>query len=127
MYSNILKQTKIKEALSFCSGSENFHKFELAENTYTDGIKEMADLCESSWLVTDALITCKCLSKSNAFISVKFKYTPELFSKGIEAKVIYSDGNDLLLHTEELRITDFPLVEITLWYENNTLYLPSER
>lgn len=124
--SDLEKQAKIKEALSFCNGSERFYKFQLCNNIYTDGIAQMAALCEADWLVTDALVSCSYLSRRHSFIEVKFQYTPELNSKEITAKVTYSDGNDVVLCTEFVMVTNFPLQEIKMFYKNNTLYLPSE-
>jgi hypothetical protein len=37
------------------------------------------------------------------------------------------DGNGNTVFTKELDYTDFPLKEIALWFENDTIYLPSER
>ena len=31
-----------------------------------------------------------------------------------------------VFYTQEIEFTDFPLPEITLWFQNNTIFLPSE-
>jgi hypothetical protein len=36
------------------------------------------------------------------------------------------DGNGNIVYTEKVPFTDFPLPEITIWYTNRTLLLPSE-
>jgi hypothetical protein len=36
------------------------------------------------------------------------------------------DGNGHAVFTKEIEYTDFPLDEITLWFVNNTILLPSE-
>jgi hypothetical protein len=36
------------------------------------------------------------------------------------------DGNGNLVFSKEIEFTDFPLPEITLWFADNTIYLPSE-
>ena len=36
------------------------------------------------------------------------------------------DGNYHVVFTKELAFTDFPLDDITLWFTNNVIYLPSE-
>ena len=41
--------------------------------------------------------------------------------------VTCSDGNKRIVFEKSLEFTDFPVAEITLWLENNTVYLPSER
>ena len=37
------------------------------------------------------------------------------------------DGNDNTVFSKAIPFTDFPPEGITLWFENNTIYLPSER
>ena len=36
------------------------------------------------------------------------------------------DGNGNVVFTKEIEFTDFPLDEITLWFANNVIFLPSE-
>lgn len=36
------------------------------------------------------------------------------------------DGNGHIVYTKEIEYTDFPLDEITFYYANNVIYLPSE-
>ena len=36
------------------------------------------------------------------------------------------DGNTNKVFEKALEFTDFPLPEITLWFANNTIFLPSE-
>lgn len=42
------------------------------------------------------------------------------------ASLVCDDGNDHIVYTEHIEYTDFPLNEITLYFANNTIYLPSE-
>ena len=42
------------------------------------------------------------------------------------ATLTCGDGNDNTVYTKEIPFTDFPADEITLWFANNTIYLPSE-
>jgi hypothetical protein len=36
------------------------------------------------------------------------------------------DGNDNIVFTKKIEYTDFPLDEITLYFANNVIHLPSE-
>jgi hypothetical protein len=36
-------------------------------------------------------------------------------------------GNHNLVFSKALEFTDFPVPEITFWFENSTIYLPSQR
>jgi hypothetical protein len=38
----------------------------------------------------------------------------------------HEDGEYNVVYTQQLEFTDFPLDEISLWFTNNTIYLPSE-
>lgn len=36
------------------------------------------------------------------------------------------DGDGRVVYAKDIVATDFPLDEITLWFSNNVIYLPSE-
>jgi len=40
--------------------------------------------------------------------------------------LVCSDGNDNIAYRQHVEFTDFPLDEITLYFANNVIYLPSE-
>lgn len=42
------------------------------------------------------------------------------------ANLVCDDGNDHIFYTKRITFTDFPLDEITLWFSDNTIVLPSE-
>jgi hypothetical protein len=42
------------------------------------------------------------------------------------ATLVCEAGNDNVVYTQPIEFTDFPLDEITLWFANNVIYLPSE-
>lgn len=46
---------------------------------------------------------------------------------GDGAVVTATDGDGKTIARQSIPYTDFPLPEITLYYENNTICLPSER
>ena len=43
------------------------------------------------------------------------------------ATLTCDDGNGRIVFTKEISYPDFPLPEITLWFANNVIYLPSEQ
>ena len=43
------------------------------------------------------------------------------------ATLACEDGNGKAVFEKAIPFTDFPVPEITLWFENSTIYLPSER
>ena len=42
------------------------------------------------------------------------------------AALTCEDGNGKTVFEKPIRFTDFPAERITLWFENSTIYLPSE-
>jgi hypothetical protein len=43
-----------------------------------------------------------------------------------KATLSCEDGNGKTVFAKEIEYTDFPVSEITLWFADNTIYLPSE-
>lgn len=115
----------VQQVIDNCHGSENLYRHQLTNNYYTDGISLVALIAKSEWLISDALVICKSLSKKNSFIVVEFQYTDRMV--GTEAVIRYSDGNNNVLDIQKYRSTDFPMKSFKLFYENNTLMLPGER
>ena len=42
------------------------------------------------------------------------------------ATLACEDGNGRTVHSKKIEYTDFPLDQVTLWFSNNTILLPSE-
>jgi hypothetical protein len=42
------------------------------------------------------------------------------------ATLACGDGNGNTVFEKPIPFTDFPVDRVTLWFENNTIYLPSE-
>lgn len=113
---------KIKSELDQFRGTEQYYKTNLPDALYTDGVKAMAELCEAYWLVTDATIYGRYLSKKgHDFIVINLKKI-----EGDKATLTYEDGNKNVLRIDEIPFTDFPLETFKLYYTNNVLLLPSE-
>ena len=49
-----------------------------------------------------------------------------LNDEGEGATLICTDGNENELYAEKIPFTDFPLKTIRFYFQNNTLFLPSE-
>lgn len=134
----MLQKQEIKSGLVQFYGSENFYRHSmLRDYVYTDGIKYLADSCESYWLI-DAILSWQLEKRvrEQEFQRWILKRTiSSNFSKQKSFLLSLSDGNgnDIVVQDAELNLpqvieySDFPLDEIELWLENNTLYLLSER
>ena len=116
-----------------CCGSEQKYYDPLFKDVfYSDGVREMAILCESQWLLVDSLSNMKLLRREHDFIVSK------LYKKEEESKcyIDYEDGNGNRIKRVNYPYTDFPLSNqdnegklepaLTMWYQNEILYLPQE-
>lgn len=117
---------KLTEAeLRQFTGSEHWYRHGLNRNVlYTDGAKHVADQGGAYWLL-DAIALAQLTLQAVAaeeFQSCKLSVRPDQ-----TATLTCKDGNYRKVYTQQLEYTDFPVPEIVLWFENNTIYLPSER
>ncbi|WP_026837696.1 DUF6876 family protein [Gillisia sp. JM1] len=119
---------EIKEGLQHFHGTEMFYSIPLLRTRFTDGLKYLANVADCFWLITDTSVVAKSLMDRSEFITIDFKRLSQEIqeSKGYEAEIIYTDGNDTILEKQEYRATDFPLDELRLFFVNDTLMLPSE-
>jgi hypothetical protein len=91
---------------------------------FTDGAKYIADEGGAYWL----LDTIALLQLSNKRIGAEeFQVWLLAVRPHRTATLTCEDGNYNVVYTKQLEFTDFPVPEITLWFENKTIYLPSER
>jgi len=119
---------KIKEGLQHFHGTEMFYSIPLLRTRFTDGLKYLANVADCFWLITDTSVIAKSLMDRSEFITIDFRRlsAEKQESKGYEAEIIYTDGNDTVLEKHGYRVTDFPLDELRLFFVNDTLMLPSE-
>ena len=106
------------------TGSENYYRHSLARKVlYTDGAKYVAETAGAYWLLDEIAINnmgLPLLAKEEFqvwILTVRPDYTGTLTCE---------DGNENTVFTKELEFTDFPEEGVTLWFQNNTIFLPSE-
>jgi hypothetical protein len=92
--------------------------------TYTDGVQYLAQEAGAYWLI-DAILSHQLdpLAQAEPFQNWTLTVRPDA-----TATLAMTDGNgEQAIIRQEIPFTDFPLPEISLWFENNlTLLLPSE-
>ena len=104
------------------TGTTRWYRHALMRDViYTDGAKYVADAGEAYWLL-DAIASWQLDRKVKAeeFQAWQLKVED---NKGV---LTCDDGNGRIVARQEIEYTDFPLPEITLYYANNTIHLPSE-
>ena len=106
------------------TGSENWYRHGINRNIlFTDGAKHVADEGGAYWLL-DAIAICQRYEKSVA--STLFQVWKLTVHSDRTASLVCANGNDKIVYTQHIEFTDFPLDEITLYFTNNVIHLPSE-
>ena len=111
-------KTKLKEFI----GSDCFYKHPLfPKYLYTEGVCYLAKEANAYWLIEYIF------SRQEEKLS---KYSFQIWKlqvhKNRTANVIVENGDCEKITSYQLDFTNFPMEEITLWFTNNTLLLPSE-
>ena len=114
---------EIQQILDGYCGTEEYHRLTLQPCNCTDGVKFLADECGAYWLVSDIVpLALDFYGQGENFLT----FTLKKDETGNGAVFTVTDGNDLTLLTKHYDFTDFPLPEVTLWYTDGVLLLPSE-
>jgi hypothetical protein len=105
------------------TGTENWYRHPLVRSvTYTDGAQYVAERGGAYWLL-DIIATMQ-LEKAirvESFQVWKLAVKPDR-----SGTVTCEDGNGNEVYRQELEFTDFPLPEITFYFTDNVILLPTE-
>jgi hypothetical protein len=105
-------------------GSEHWYRHAINRKVlYTDGAKYLAERAGAFWLL-DEIALIQPYDKRVAaeeFQVWKLSVRPDR-----TATLVCEDGDYNVVYTKEIPFTDFPLDEVTLWFANDVIYLPSE-
>jgi hypothetical protein len=106
------------------TGSEHWYRHGLVRTIlFTDGAKYIADEGGAYWLLDEIAFAQK---GEKAVAAEEFQVWTLKVNANRTATLNCGDGNDNIVFTKPIPFTDFPADEITLWFANNTIYLPSE-
>lgn len=104
-------------------GTEVYHHVSyMPDIRYTDGVEHMAETRDAYWLLHLIYLRSRNIK---AIIQEPF-VTAELSVEGDSAVLVFTDGNDNILHSEYIEHTDYPDDGVCLWLINGVLMLPSE-
>ena len=91
---------------------------------FTDGAKHVADHGGAYWLLDEIALNQRYNSRVAAEEFQMWTLKADVLKHtGI---LTCEDGNGNKVFEKALEFTDFPLPEITLWFTDNTILLPSE-
>jgi hypothetical protein len=106
------------------SGSETWYRHGLNRKVlFTEGAKYVADHGGAYWLL-DEIALIQPYDKRIA--AEEFQVWTLTVRPDNTATLTCHDGNYQVVFTKEIEFTDFPLLEIKLYFQNNTIFLPSE-
>ena len=108
------------------TGTEHHYLHQLSGFKYTDGVQYLAEKAEAYWLIDKILLTMKHEAKLQLQDYQEFTSWRLLVNEDRTATLTAEDGNNHKIYSEKIDYTDFPLKEISLWFENGVLILPSE-
>ncbi len=90
---------------------------------FTEGAKYVADRAGAYWLLDEIALTQPCDTRVSAEAFQVWKLTVNADGSG---QLVCEDGNDNVVYTKSIPLTDFPGEGITLWFTDNTILLPTE-
>jgi hypothetical protein len=106
------------------TGTEKWYRHPLNRNVlYSEGAKYVAEIGGAFWLL-DLIALAQRYDKRVR--GEPFQVWALSVGPDQSAKITAEDGNYKLLSTHRLNYTDFPAAGITLWFSNNTIFLPTE-
>jgi hypothetical protein len=117
--------TKLTKAdLHQFTGSEHWYRYGLNRKVLiTDGAKYVAETAGAYWLLDEIAIIQPFDQRVSAEAFQLWKLVVRADQK---ATLTCEGGNGNVVFTKEIEYTDFPLDEITLYFINNVIHLPSE-
>jgi hypothetical protein len=120
-----MSEGKLSEAdLAHFTGSENWYRHGIARDVlFTDGAKYVADQGGAYWLLDEIALAQR---YQKAVAAEEFQVWTLTVNPDHTARLACDDGNKKIVFAKVIPFTDFPIERITLWFENNTIYLPSE-
>ena len=90
---------------------------------FTDGAKYVADVAGAYWLLDEIVLAQRYVKKVSAEAFQLWKLTVK---DDRTATLACENGNCQKVFSKKIEFTDFPLDEISLYFTNNTILLPSE-
>jgi len=117
-------KTLTKADLNHFTGSETWWRHALVRDIlFTDGAKHVADTGGAYWLLDEIALAQRYKAK---VAKQEFQVWTLKVKAGRSAKLTCEDGNGNAIYAKRIPFTDFPLDEISLYFCNKTILLPSE-
>jgi len=104
------------------TGTEHWYRHGLIRSVlYTDGVKHVADAGGAYWLIDEIAF-----AQRHNIIAAQPLPVWRLIVKDIAGVLTCEDGNGHSGSSKRIAYTDFPLPEISFYFTDKTILLPSE-
>ena len=119
------KHSKLTQSdLDQFTGSENWYRHGVNRKVlFTDGAKFLADQAGAYWLLDEIALL---QPHDKRVAAEEFQVWQLTVRPNRTATLTCDDGDGNFVLAKEIEFTDFPLDEVTLYFTNNVIYLPSE-
>jgi hypothetical protein len=120
-----MTEARLSEAdLRQFTGSENWYRHGINRSVlFTDVAKYVADQGGAYWLLDEIVLAQR---YQKAVAAEEFQVWTLTVKGDRTARLTCEDGNKKTVLEKVIPFADFPAPRITLWFENSTIYLPSE-
>ncbi|CAN5535536.1 hypothetical protein BH11PLA2_BH11PLA2_16190 [soil metagenome] len=120
---------ELQEYIAQANGFETHYKHHLTGMAYSEGVKHIAHEAGAYWLIDAILISSRCRRLQQKCAGLEF-WT--LTVEDNAAVLACSDGGiggekEIVVYTQRIEYTDFPLAAITLYNDGGILCLTGER
>ena len=116
-------QTLTEADLRQFTGTESIYRHALVRHIrYTDGAQYVAEAGQAYWLL-DAIACSQLEPKISA---EPFQLWTLSVREDHSAELRCTDGNGIVIKSDRIGFTDFPLKSISLYCTDNTILLPGE-
>ena len=112
----------VNELLNAFSGTEHLYRHQLSGFVYTDGVAHLAEKYECYWLI-DAVLSHQLDGRVS---EEDFQVWKLKRLTNFQFILVCEDGNDNVITKQEIPFSDFTADEVTLYFVDETLLLPSE-
>jgi hypothetical protein len=120
----ITTKTLRAEDLRQFTGSATFYRHALNRKVvFTEGAHYVAETGGAYWLLDEIALV---QPYEPRIAAEEFQVWTLTVRADRSATLACGDGNGNIVFSKEIEYTDFPLEAITLWFANNTIYLPGE-
>ena len=118
------RKTLTKADLAHFTGTETWYRHSFVRKVlYTEGVLHVAEAGGAYWLLDELALA---QVHTPAVAGEPFQVWTLKVNKDHTAMLTCEDGNKKVVFTKRIEFTDFPLDEISLWFTDNVILLPSE-